>query len=83
MHSDLLDKTFSNLSNFNASGLDQIDTSIIKLVKSEILPAVTHKSKIIPLHKKDDLLNPKNYQPVAIVPILSKILERVIFNEIT
>ena len=40
------------------------------------------KSKIIPLHKKDDPLNPKNYRPVAIVPVLSKILERVVFNQL-
>ena len=37
---------------------------------------------MIPLHKKDDLLNPKNYRPVAIVPIFSKILERIVFNQI-
>ena len=77
--------------------MDQIDTSIIKLVKSEILPAVTHiinlsittrkfpsawkKTKVVPLHKKDDPLDPKNYRPVAIVPILSKILERAVFNQ--
>ena len=74
-----------------------IDTFTIKLVKADILPAVTHiinlsisckmfptswkRAKVIPLHKKDDLLNPKNYRPVAIIPILSKILERIIFNQ--
>ena len=85
------------MNNTNASGLDQIDTSVIKLIKAEILPAVTHivnfsittgkfpsvwkRTKIVPLHKKDDRLDPKNYRPVAIVPILSKILERVVFNQ--
>ena len=39
------------------------------------------KVKIIPLHKKEDLLNPKNYRPVAIIPIFSKILERIVFNQ--
>ena len=74
-----------------------MDTYIIKLIKPDILPAITHiinlsiytqifptlwkKSKIIPLHKKEDLLNPKNYRPVAIIPIFSKVLERVIFNQ--
>ena len=97
VHPDQVDKIISSLNNSNASGLDLIDTSVIKLVKSEILPAVTHiinlsitsrifptswkRSKVIPLHKKDDLLNPKNYRPVAILPILSKILERVVFNQ--
>ena len=95
VHPDQVLDIISGLSNSNAYGLDQIDTSIIKLVKYEILPAVTHilnlsistgkfpttwkKTKVIPLHKKGDLLDPKNYRPVAIVPILSKVLEKAIF----
>ena len=38
--------------------------------------------KIITLYKKADSLNPKNYRPVAILPVLSKVLERVIFFQI-
>ena len=99
VYPDQVDKIISYLSNSNASGLDNINTSTVKLIKSEILPALTHivnlsitnrsfpsswkKSKVIPLHKKDDPLNPKNYRPVAIVPVLSKILERAIFDQIT
>ena len=98
VHPDEVDKIISSLSNSTSFGLDQIDTRTIKLIRYEILPALTHivnlsissqefptlwkKSKIIPLHKKDDLLNPKNYRPVAIIPIFSKVLERVIFNQI-
>ena len=97
MHPDEVEKILSSLSNSTSFGLDMIDTFIIKLAKEDILPAITHiinlsistkvfptlwkKSKIIPLHKKEDTLNPKNYRPVAIIPILSKILERVIFNQ--
>ena len=98
VHPHKVNKIISSLNNYSAFGLDQIDTFIIKLIKSEILPAVTHvinlsisrrkfptawkKSKVVPLHKKDDPLNPKNYRPVAIVPIMSKILEIVIFNQV-
>ena len=98
VHPDQVNKIISSLISSSAFGLDQIDTSIIKLIKAEILPAVTHvinlsiskrkfptawkKSKVVPLHKKEDPLNPKNYRPVAIIPILSKILERVIFNQV-
>ena len=98
VHPDEVAKLIGDLKNTNSVGLDLIDTRIIKLIQSEILPALTHvinlsittqefpafwkSSKIIPLHKKDDLLNPKNYRPVAIIPIFSKILERVIFNQI-
>ena len=97
VHPDEVEKVITALSNSSSFGLDQIDTYIIKLVKLEILPALTHiinlslsksifptawkKSKIIPLHKKGDTLNPKNYRPVAIIPVFSKILERVIFNQ--
>ena len=97
VYPDEVGKIISGLKNSNSFGLDQIDTYIIKLVKPSITPALTHivnlslstqkfpsswkKSKIIPLHKKDDKLNPKNYRPVAIIPIFSKILERIVFNQ--
>ena len=57
-------------------------THIINLSISHItFPQLWKKVKIIPLHKKEDLLNPKNYRPVAIIPILSKVLERLVFNQ--
>ena len=42
VHPDQVDHIISSLNNTTAFGFDQIDTSIIKLVKPEILPAVTH-----------------------------------------
>ena len=97
VHPDEVEKIISNLSNSSSFGLDMIDTYIIKLIRADILPALTHiinlsistkifpvlwkRIKVIPLHKKEDILNPKNYRPVAIIPILSKVLERVIFNQ--
>ena len=39
-------------------------------------------AKVIPLFKKEDPLSPANYRPVAILPILSKILEKAIFIQI-
>ena len=78
--------------------MDLIDTKVIKLIRPAIVPALTHiinlsisskqfpsywkRAKIIPLHKKDDILNPKNFCPVSILPIFSKVLERVVFNQI-
>ena len=98
VHPDSVDKIVSDLSNSSSFGMDLIDTKVIKLIKPSIVSALTHiinlsitsrqfpaywkSAKIIPLHKKDDLLNPKNFRPVAILPIFSKVLERVIFNQI-
>ena len=95
---DQIEKILLGLKNSNTSGVDFIDTGVIKLVSEDILPAITHlvnlsikysefplawkHAKVIPLHKKEDILDPKNYRPVAILPILSKILERVIFQQV-
>ena len=77
VHPDEITKLIVDLKNTNSVGLDLIDTRIVKLIQAEIVPALTHivnlsisnkefpafwkSTKIIPLHKKDDLLNPKNY----------------------
>ena len=95
VHPDLIDEILSNLKNSKSCGIDSIDTYVLKLIKPCIIPAVTHIvnlsiqsatfpekwkfSKIVPLYKKDDPLNAKNYRPVALIPILSKVLERAIF----
>ena len=98
-HPEEVLKIIKNLKNSKSSGLDNVDTYIIKLVAEDIVPAVTHivnlslrksifpKSwkiaKIVPLLKKGDTLDPKNYRPVALLPVLSKILERVVFLQLT
>ena len=88
-----------SMKNSGSTGLDEINTKIIKLSIDIILPALTQViklslsttqsfpsswkvAKIIPLFKKDDPLQPKNYRPVALLPILSKILERVVFKQV-
>ena len=39
-------------------------------------------SKIIPLFKKDDKLDKKNYRPVEILSPTSKVLEKVYYNQL-
>jgi hypothetical protein len=98
VHPDTVRKIILGLKNSKSSGIDNIDTYIIKLMVDDILPAVTHIvnlsiqhatfpskykiAKVIPLLKKDDPLEPKNYRPVAILCILSKVIERAIFIQI-
>ena len=98
VHPDEVLKIVKELKNTKSTGLDDIDATTLKLVISDILPAVTHVinlsllnlefpnkwklAKVVPLLKKDDPLNPKNYRPVALLPIMSKILERVVFKQV-
>ena len=95
---DQVDKIISKLKNSKSSGLDNIDTYILKLAKNAIVPSVCHIlnlslktcrfpnkwkiAKVVPLYKgKGSKLEPKNYRPVAILPILSKVLERAMFQQ--
>ena len=45
-------------------------------------PSLWKHAKLVPLLKKGDPLIAKNYRPVALLPIFSKILERVVFNQL-
>ena len=43
-------------------------------------PSEWKKGNIVPIHKKDDKQNVKNYRPVSLLPICGKIFERLIYN---
>ena len=91
-------KVITNLKNYKSTGTDNIDTYVIKLVAQEIVAPLTHSinisiakctfpsiwnhAKVLPLLRKGDPLIAKNYRPVAVLPIFSKILERVVFNQL-
>ena len=91
-------KVMKALKNSKATGTDNIDTYVIKLVAQDLVSPLTHiinlsitksvfpalwkHAKVVPLLKKGDPLTAKNYRPVALLPIFSKILERVVFNQL-
>ena len=71
VHPDDIKDILENLKNKKSCGLDNIDAYCIKLVKNELVPAITHIVNI-----------PKTYRPVALLPIFSKILERAVFQQL-
>ena len=56
---------------------------INRSLESGIIPEQLKKAKVIPIFKKNgsDMVM-KNYRPVSLLPTLSKILERVVYNRI-
>ena len=37
---------------------------------------------VTPVHKKDDPTDKTTYQPISVLPLLSKVFERVIYNQL-
>ena len=98
VHPDEISKIISNLKATQSCGLDNVDSKVIKMVQQELVPVITHivnlsvrdhsfpqqwkLAKVIPLHKKDEVIYPKDYCPVSLLPVFSKILERAIFCQV-
>ena len=87
-----------NLNSKKASGYDQITTRSIKenilvlapvltelvnmMFRESVFPDCLKVAKVIPLFKKGSKSNPTNYRPISILPILSKITEKVMSHQI-
>ena len=56
-----------------------INTSIV----TKVFPKPWKHSIIIPIHKSGDIEEPTNFRPINLLPILSKILEKVIAPHLT
>ena len=54
-------------------------TQLINLsIKSSIFPEQCKIAKLKPLYKKGSALVPKNYRPILLLPLLSKLFEKII-----
>ena len=60
---------------------------LINLINETLLsntfPESLKKAKVIPIFKKGDKTNLNNYRPISLLPVLSKVLEKVINAQIT
>ena len=52
-------------------------------IKTSNFPSCLKLADITPLHKKGRKDNKENYRPVSILPTLSKIFERILFEQIS
>ena len=85
------------MSEKKATGLDDVSSKILKLAKPAILSSLVYIinlslstgsfpdlwkiAKIIPLHKGGDL-SVNNFRPIAILPVVSKIIERAVHQHL-
>ena len=93
-----VNKILKSLSNSRSTGLDELDNFSVKIAADFIAKPLHHIvtlsvmqqkfprswkfSKVLPLHKKEDQLERKNYRPVAILSPLSKVLEKIVYEHL-
>ena len=91
-------KIIKNLASKNSSGHDGISARFIKRMLDTITPSLTHIinqslstgifpdrlkiAKVIPLFKKGDEHILDNYRPISLLPAISKVFEKIVFNQL-
>lgn len=81
-----------------SSGIDQISTKVIKSLSTEIVDELTRcinkclregifpdslkVARVTPIYKAGSKSDPGNFRPISVLPVLSKILEKVLHNRL-
>ena len=90
-------KLISSLDTNKSTGIDNLSAKILKVIGEAIAPHLTHifnlciyhgkfinewkVAKVTPIFKGGSRSDLGNYRPISILPILSKIFEKLIFNQ--
>ena len=61
---------------------DVLTNCINKSVETGYFPDSLKLANVAPVFKKEDLFDKCNYRPVSILPLLSKVHEKVIYNQL-
>ena len=96
IHENDILSIIKSLNASKAHGWDKISSRMIKLcgktiaiplklifrsiLEESVFPDDWKKSNVVPIHKRDSKNLIKHYRPISLLPIFSKIFERLIFN---
>ena len=88
----------SGLSSNKATGVDKISSKILRIASPIISNSLTYifnqavtlcsfplewkVAKVTPLYKSGPRNSPGNYRPISVLPIVSKIMERVLYDQL-
>lgn len=60
-----------------------LTTCINQCLITGVFPESFKLSKVVPIYKKGDKSSPSSYRPISVVPIISKILEKVVKHQVS
>ena len=88
----------NGLSSTDTVGADELSSKLIKTIADIIVEPLTiiinqslitgivpfklKIAKVIPIFQKGDLHFTENYRPISILPVLSKVLEKVVYTQV-
>ena len=88
----------SKITNSHSCGHDNISSSTLKCIAHEICECLTliinqsittgifsenlKIAKVVPICKKDDQCRIKNYRPISVLPVISKIFENAMHSQL-
>ena len=62
--------------------IEVLSTIFNRCILEGIFPNALKLAKILPIHKADSQFEASNYRPISLLPIISKIFEKLIFNRL-
>ena len=60
---------------------DNIESIANSMITQSLFPDQAKISSITPVFKKEDRMEKKNYRPISVLSCLSKVLEKIIFQQ--
>ena len=87
----------SKIDEKKATGLDRIPSKLLKMAANIVAPSLTSvvsksiltgiypndwkEAKVTPLFKKGLKSDPNNYRPISLIPVVSKVFEKIVYNK--
>ncbi|MGL4211166.1 MAG: reverse transcriptase domain-containing protein [Cetobacterium somerae] len=94
-----VNKVISSLKNSKCKDAHYLDTVFVKTHKDSLTPVITHlinlsfegnvfptawkKAIVTPIFKSGDNYEVSNYRPISILPVFSKVAEKIVFEQLT